>query len=510
MTVVQVILALAVLSAAGISLICAGFVFLAAVEAVRSHHRKARPYFPRTVVIVPAHNEALVLERTIDAMVSQRFPVDALKVLVVDDASTDSTGELVARMMVRHPGRIEYERRLRGGEGKAAVLNTGLDRVLRADWAQAVLIIDADVIFEPDAVGKMTRHLADPEVGAVGGYVREGSSPGNSLSRFIGFEYVLAQALARRAANVMGVFGCVPGGAQLHSRENLERLGGRIDDSTKAEDTVTTFLTQLHGRKVVFEGRAVCWAEEPERMEGLWKQRLRWARGNLQVISKFRSLWFRRTTPVGRWSFGEIWFAVALQPAFMLLNSLALSILWLTDFGLAGELLRTFWIVNALCWVVLAAFGLLADRTTARKSWLQCFTFPGMVSLAIIVYTLLPRLFVRGLDDVLAPVGASVPGSFPHWFVLFAALWTSACMAVAAAARKLDAPGGVRRRLAGALLYIGGYGPLLCAVGVAAYLDHFRGVERRWEVTVKTGRVRRGGEERGPLVLSRGGVPSGA
>ena len=46
---------------------------------------------------------------------------------------------------------------------------------------------------------------------------------------------------------------CLAGGAQLHSRENLESIGGRIDTSTLAEDTVTTFRTQLSGKSVVFE-----------------------------------------------------------------------------------------------------------------------------------------------------------------------------------------------------------------------------------------------------------------
>ena len=42
---------------------------------------------------------------------------------------------------------------------------------------QAVLIMDADVIYEPDSLRRMTRHLADPGVGAVTAYIKEGSRP---------------------------------------------------------------------------------------------------------------------------------------------------------------------------------------------------------------------------------------------------------------------------------------------------------------------------------------------
>ncbi|MFI0242641.1 glycosyltransferase [Streptomyces sp. NPDC016845] len=133
----------------------------------------------------------------------------------------------------------------------------------------------------------MTRHLATPDVGAVTAYIKEGSGKeGNYLTRYIAYEYITAQAAARRAQNVLGVLACLAGGAQLHSRANLEALGGQIDTTTLAEDTVTTFETQLAGRRVVFDGCATVLAEEPGSPAGLWKQRLRWARGNLQVTHR--------------------------------------------------------------------------------------------------------------------------------------------------------------------------------------------------------------------------------
>src|SRR6266487_3533973 len=51
------------------------------------------------------------------------------------------------------------------------------------DWMPALLIMDADVIYERDSLRAMTRHLADQKVGAVTGYIQEGSSPGNYMTR---------------------------------------------------------------------------------------------------------------------------------------------------------------------------------------------------------------------------------------------------------------------------------------------------------------------------------------
>src|SRR6185437_10022026 len=244
----------------------------------RNHYGGVGPYLPRVAILVPAWNEAAVLGATIDRLMNLDYPLDRLRLYVVDDASTDNTPTLMAAKAAEYPGSVYHLRREKGGEGKAHTLNHGLAVILGEDWMEALLIMDADVIYRTDSLRKMTRHLADDRVGAVTAYIKEGSRPSRTLTRFIEYEYITAQAAGRRAQNVLGAVACLAGGAQLHSRANLEALGGRIDTSTLAEDTCTTFNTQLAGRRVVFEPNAVALAEEPERIVGLWKQRMRWAR----------------------------------------------------------------------------------------------------------------------------------------------------------------------------------------------------------------------------------------
>ena len=265
-------------------LLVANYQFLlVAVHFRRLHYARCAPYLPRVAVVIPAWNEAAVIGTSVDRLMRLDYPRDALRIVVVDDASTDATPEVAAAKAAAYPGNVVHLRRERGGEGKAATLNHGLAQVLADDWAQAILIIDADVIYEPASLRWMTRHLADPEVGSVTAYIKEGSRPGNYLTRFIGYEYIVASAAARRGQEAPGAIACLAGGAQLHSRENLEALGGQVDTGTLAEDTVTTFQTQLGGRRAIFEPNAVVWAEDPAAIGALWRQRLRWARGNRQV-----------------------------------------------------------------------------------------------------------------------------------------------------------------------------------------------------------------------------------
>ncbi|MDM7854499.1 glycosyltransferase [Cellulomonas alba] len=482
-----VVLVMLVLVAVIPVLVGVGQYLLVPVHAFRNHLGKAAPHLPRVVVVVPAWNEAAVLGASIDRLMALEYPAERLRVYVVDDASTDDTPTVVGGKAAQYPGRVVHLRRDQGGQGKAHTLNHGIRHALADDWMEALLIMDADVIYRPDSLRRMTRHLADPDVGAVTAFIREGSARPGPVSRFIGYEYVTAQAAARRAQNVLGAMACLAGGAQLHSRANLEAVGGAIDTTTLAEDTFTTFLTQLDGRSVVFDGDAVVLAEEPDSVRALWKQRVRWARGNVQITRVFRHVWFRRRREhrLGSVSFGLIWFSVYLLPVAMTLATVGLVGLYFASPSTAHDTFQGLW------WVALAAYAfvttttLLLDRDTARRSWFEGLLFPGAGALLVMLSAAHPDLLTR-----------TVPG----WFgleltesglrVLTLALysWSVIAMVLAFLVRWVEVlPGG--RWLSRLGLYVVGFGPVLCAITLDAYVKQWRGQAAVWDKTEKTGRV---------------------
>ena len=455
----------------------------------RNHYDRTAPFTPRVAILVPAWNEAAVLEGSIDRLVGLDYPPERLRVYVVDDASTDATPDVVLAKAAQYPGQVVHLRRDKGGEGKAHTLNHGLATILADDWMEALLIMDADVIYEPDSLRKMTRHLADPEVGAVTAYIKEGSRPGNYLQRFVAFEYITAQAAARRSQNVLGAMACLAGGAQLHSRANLEAIGGRIDTSSLAEDTFTTFNSQLAGNKVVFDGNATVWAEEPDGIVGLWKQRLRWARGNVQVTSRYRHLWFRPHADhrLGSITFGVLWFSLFLLPIFMIVSSASLVTLYFVDYALAWRTFQTLWILNALTYVFITLFTFAIDPGTARRAWLEGVLFPGVVSLAVILYTCAPLAFTWTMHHAADLTGIHPGETARHLTMLVAYAWLALCMPVAYLGKKAEELG--LRALSPFFVYLGGYGPLLCAVTFTSYVYELRGAEMTWDKTEKTGKV---------------------
>jgi cellulose synthase/poly-beta-1,6-N-acetylglucosamine synthase-like glycosyltransferase len=463
---------------------------LVGAHARRNHYRKCRPYFPRTAVLIPAWNEHAVIGASIDRLMMLEYPRDRFRIYVVDDASTDATPQVIQAKAAKYPGSVIHVRREKGGEGKAATLNHGLGVILSDDWMEAVLIMDADVIYEPDSLRKMTRHLADPGVGSVTAYIKEGSQPGNYLTRFIGYEYITAQAAARRSQNVLGVIACLAGGAQLHSRVNIEAIGGRIDTNTLAEDTVTTFRTQIEGRSVIFEPQATVWAEEPESISGLWKQRLRWARGNVQVTRMFKRVWFRpwRRDPLGGVSFGLIWFCLFLLPVFMVCASASLVILFFIDYRLAWSAFHVLWLTNVITYVFITSLTLLIDPVIGRRTWRQGLLFPGAINVLILLAAVVPAPLYWVAREILSAAGFTTTNGWVRGLELFTYIWLVACMGVAYLG-KLAEPHRGARVFSRLFIYVGGYGPLLCAITTAAYWKEFRHAEQKWDKTDKTGKV---------------------
>ena len=451
-----------------------------------NHYPRCGDYTPRVAFLLPAWNEADVLGSSIESLMSIDYPIGSWRIYVVDDASTDHTPDVMREKMAQYPGSVFHLRREKGGQGKAHTLNHGIRAVLAEDWAEAVMIMDADVLFEPLTLRRMARHLADPDVGGVTAYVKEGSYPGSIIARFIAFEYITAQAAARRAQNVVGCLACMAGGAQLHTRDNLIAIGGLIDTSTLAEDTYTTLKTQLNGKRVLIDPNAIVWAEEPDSLTALWKQRIRWGRGNLQITAAFRHLWFRpgQHHRLGSIYFGILWFSAALMPVFMILGSAGLIGLYYLWPPLAVKAFALFWSVTFVIYLFETLFCFAIDPSTGRKCWFEGAAFPGLLSVAIMAIAVSS---VKLAGSTEWPVPAS--WSWGDIAVQLILVWSAISTLAAWAVYRIDRA-GAPKWLRDTLLLLIGYGPLLCAISIGAIVAQLRNADLKWDKTIKSGKAR--------------------
>lgn len=241
---------------------------------------------------------------------------------------------------------------------------------------------------------------------------------------------------------------------------------------------------------MVFEPHAVVWAEEPGSIGGLWKQRLRWARGNLQITRRYRRMWFRPQpdSKLGGVTFGLLWFSLLLQPVFMICGSLSLVGLYFINSGTAWHAFAVLWLANAMSYFFITVFTLLIDPSTGRRSWPEAIMFLGAVNLTVMIAAVVTVPMHALAVTALSAADFRLTRGWVVGAVLFIYIWQAASMAVAYLAKFAETrPLG--KATSRVLIYLAGYGPLMCAITLASFAKELTGAESRWDKTEKTGRT---------------------
>jgi cellulose synthase/poly-beta-1,6-N-acetylglucosamine synthase-like glycosyltransferase len=248
---------------------------LALIEKLRPDHAVMPNPPPSVTVLIPAHNEESVIVQTIASVLLS--DLKALHIIVVNDGSSDRTGELLETNFSHEP-RVRIIHQV--NRGKAAALNVAMSL---AD-TEIVVTIDADTEIEADAIGKLVRHFSDPTVGAVAGNVKVGNRS-RWLTRWQALEYITSQNMEKRAFDLLNCITVVPGALGAWRKKAIEAAGG-ITADTVAEDADLTIAIRRLGWRVSYDEEAIAWTEAPETAGQLIRQRFRWTFGTLQSFWK--------------------------------------------------------------------------------------------------------------------------------------------------------------------------------------------------------------------------------
>jgi cellulose synthase/poly-beta-1,6-N-acetylglucosamine synthase-like glycosyltransferase/peptidoglycan/xylan/chitin deacetylase (PgdA/CDA1 family)/spore germination protein YaaH len=250
---------------------------LAIIEKFRSAPPDHPEFQPPVSVLIPAYNEEEVIVYTINSVLESDYP--NLEVIVVDDGSTDDTGDLLDSEFGRNPAvRVIHQ----PNRGKPSALSHAL-----AEASSGIIVtIDADTSVESNAVSKLVRNFVNPRVGAVAGNVKVGNRV-SWLTRWQALEYVTSQNLEKRAFDLLNCIPVVPGALSAWRAEAINEAGGFTAD-TVAEDTDLTITIRRAGWKIYYEEEAIGWTDAPETAAALVRQRFRWTFGTLQAFWKHR------------------------------------------------------------------------------------------------------------------------------------------------------------------------------------------------------------------------------
>jgi hypothetical protein len=265
---------------------------------------------PKISLMIPAHNEGLVIAQTLRALLRLDYPADRLEILVINDGSTDDTAAQVEALAASDCRvRLLDVPREFAARGKSAALNRGLKECRH----EVIGIFDADNLPESDSLIHLARQLmADPSLGAVIGKFRCINRKKNLLTRFINLESLAFQWIIQAGRWRLLRVATLPGTNYLIRRSLLEELGG-WDEQALTEDAEMSIRVYEAGYLIKFVPYAVTWEQEPETLKVWFKQRTRWARGNNYVLKKYFMQVFKiKPRAVGL----ELFYAMAVYYVF--------------------------------------------------------------------------------------------------------------------------------------------------------------------------------------------------
>lgn len=329
-------------------------------------------FAPPVSIVVPAYNEAEVIESAVRSLVGSDYP--RFEVIVVDDGSEDDTGEIVERLAL---GGVRVLRK--ANAGKSAALNAGIAAARHG----VIVTVDADTVFEPGTLRKLVGPFADDRVGAVSGNTKVGNRKG-LLGRWQHIDYVMGFNLDRRLYDVLQCMPTVPGAIGAFRRSALQQVG-LFSAATLAEDTDVTIALGRAGWRVVYVEDARAFTEAPATLSSLWRQRYRWSYGTMQAVWKHKGALVRRDQ--GRVGRIGIPYLLLFQVALPLLAPL------IDVFTIYGLLfldpvpVLAYWLgFNALA-VGLAAYAFRLDDESLRPLWampLQQVVYRQLMYLVVI------------------------------------------------------------------------------------------------------------------------------
>ncbi len=239
-------------------------------------------YRPSGTILIPARNEEAVVGRLLHRVTQFTYPKDKLEVVLIDDASSDSTGKIADEFAKTYNFiKVVHRSKNVGGKGKASVLNDALRRAS----GEFVLLFDADYYPQVDIVEKLAGYFVDPEVGVVQGRVVVLNEPKTLVSRLVALERIGGYGVDQLARDRRGLITQCGGTVCGIRRSLLDHIGG-WDEKMLTEDTDLTFLAYEAGFKIRYAIEAECYEEAVDTWRSYWRQRHRWAKGHMQCFCK--------------------------------------------------------------------------------------------------------------------------------------------------------------------------------------------------------------------------------
>jgi len=284
-------------------------------------------YRPYVSVVIPAKNEEGVIQKTIHAVLDSDYPQDKLNMIVVDDGSTDKTGEKIKEIKSDRLIFIKHDKNY----GKRAAFASGCS-ISKSD---IVICIDSDSFVDKNAIKLLVQPFIDRQIVAVCGHGKAYNKDKNLLTILQHYWYQEMFRLIKGMEAKLGCVTCCSGILAAYRRNlilpvieewlnekffgrqiligddrqltNLISRGGvkRFIAKSQADDrTLTMRALSTHEVKVTYQSNAITYTMVPDNIKQFIKQQLRWKRAWVHgTILGIKFMW-KKPFPIPLYYYG--------------------------------------------------------------------------------------------------------------------------------------------------------------------------------------------------------------
>jgi cellulose synthase/poly-beta-1,6-N-acetylglucosamine synthase-like glycosyltransferase len=318
--------------------------------------------WPEISILIVAYNEERRLRRTLEHALATDYPADRLNVLVVSDASSDGTDDLVLSYgdprvrLLRMPER----------SGKPAGENAA-GTMLRGD---IVVSIDASILIPRDSLKPLIRALLDPSVGlasgrdiSIGDEAREGNK---AESSYVGLEMTLRH-LETRVHSIVGASGCF-----YANRRHLQQV--QLPNEL-ARDFAAASVARAHGYRAVSVDEATCLVPRTPTLKAELRRKSRTMGRGLDTLVYLRGM-------MNPFKYGSY--------AFMMVSHKLVR--WMLFPSLLGWLIGPLLVLGSAPWALILTLGMIVGLVVARlvivwpdnRRLPRLIALPGYVFISIV------------------------------------------------------------------------------------------------------------------------------
>lgn len=272
-------------------------------------HKDVVPH--RYAILISARNEEAVIGHLLESIWQQDYPAERITTFVVADNCSDGTAALA-----RRSGAVVYERFNTQQVGKGYALHYLLQQI-HADYGDVFdgfFVFDADNLLEPNYITEMNKSFSDGHR-ILTGYRNSKNYGDNWISAGYALWFLRESEFLNHARSLLGTSCAVSGTGFLFHRDVVAHCGG-WNFFLLTEDIEFTVHNILAGERIGYCPTAVLYDEQPVSFRQSCQQRMRWARGYLQVFRRYG--WGLLRGIVHRGGFACFDMTMAIMPAIVL------------------------------------------------------------------------------------------------------------------------------------------------------------------------------------------------